>query len=249
MAALSKLVLAATLTLGTLGACGGSSDGPPGPLARHFDDNYIVQVPMDQRQTVVTTQNEWSLAKMKNAKAEADFNDSTTAINLARNDLKASRIAVDTANLQKKTAAASNDNNKINTAAKDAQTAEHLAKAAEARVKFLEAYQQLLKAQWRMAQEEMYWSEAKYELAKSQLAQKNNVSPKGVDYKWYPEQEQARAKRAESWRAKLGERQSNAKSSHETWLQLQKQADTENGHQSALPDPMATATPPAESSN
>ena len=43
----------------------------------------------------------------------------------------------------------------------------------------------------------MYWREAQYELAKAQLAQKNNIAPKGVQYDWFPKQEtgarQARA--------------------------------------------------------
>lgn len=236
MGALSKLVLAGSLLLG---ACGGSSDSPPGPLARHFDDMYIAQVPMDQRQEVVNSQNDWSLAKMQNAKAEADFNDSTTAITLARNDLAASKIAVNSAMTNKKAAQASNDNNKINQAVKDEQTAEHLQKAAEARVKFLEAWRDYLKTQWRFAQEDMYWKESRYELAKSKLAQKNNVSPKGVDYKWYGPQEEERGKRATNWKGKLADKKNAAKSAHDNWATLQKNADTENGHPTSLPDPMS----------
>jgi predicted CXXCH cytochrome family protein len=36
---------------------------------------------------------------------------------------------------------------------------------------------------------------AQFELAKSQVAQKANKSPKGVDYNWFPGQEQSRSKR------------------------------------------------------
>ncbi len=238
MAALSKFLFAATLALG---ACGGSSDSPPGPLAKHFDDMYIAQIPLDQKTAIVQTQNDWSLAKMQNAKAEADYNDSATTISVARNDLKASRLGVDSAISQKKSAQASNDNNRINQATKDEQVAEHLAKAAEARVKFLEAYRDYLKVVWREAQELMYWREAQYELAKSSLAKKSNIAPKGVSYDWYTQQEQERGKRATTWKGKLGDKMKATQASHDNWLKLQKTADTENGHPSALPDPMAPA--------
>ena len=238
MAALSKLFLACTLALA---ACGGSSDSPPGPLAKHFDDMYIAQIPLDQKTAVVSTQNDWSLAKMQQAKAEADFNDSATAIQVAQNDLKASRLAVDSAISQKKSAQASNDNNRINQSTKDEQVAEHLSKAAEARVKYLQAYREYLKVVWRASQENMYWREAQYELAKRTLAQKSNISPKGVSYDWYKSQEQERGKRAATWKAKLSDKHQATLASRDNWLKLQKTADTENGHPSALPDPMATA--------
>ena len=238
MAALSKLLVVWTLAIA---ACGGSSDTPPGPLGKHFDDMYIAQIPLDQKTQVVSTQNDWSLAKMQQAKAEADYNESATAIQVAQNDLKASRLAVDSAISQKKSAQASSDNNRINQSTKDEQVAEHLSKAAEARVKYLQAYREYLKVVWRTAQENMYWREAQYELAKSSLAQKSNVSPKGVKYEWYPQQEQERGKRATTWKGKLGDKQKATQASRDNWLKLQKTADTENGHPSALPDPMATA--------
>lgn len=239
MAALSKLLVVWTLAIA---ACGGSSDSPPGPLGKHFDDMYIAQIPLDQKTQVVSTQNDWSLAKMQQAKAEADYNDSATAIQVARNDLKASRLAVDSAISQKKSAQASNDNNRINQSTKDEQVAEHLSKAAEARVKYLEAYRDYLKVVWRNSQENMYWREAQYELAKSSLAQKSNISPKGVKYEWYQQQEQERGKRAATWKDKLGDKQKATMASRDNWLKLQKAADTENGHPSSLPDPMAPAT-------
>ena len=236
MAALSKILVVCALLFG---ACGGSSDTPPGPLGKHFDDMYIAQIPLDQKTQVVQTQNDWSLAKMAQAKAEADYNDSATVISVARNDLKASRLGVDSAISQKKSAQSSNDNNRINQATKDEQVAEHLSKAAEARVKFLEAYRDYLKVVWRQSQEMMYWREAQYELAKSSLAQKTNISPKGVKFEWYQSQEKERGSRAATWKGKLGDKQKQTQASHDNWVKLQKTADTENGHPSALPDPMA----------
>src|SRR5437762_4142106 len=95
-------VLAVGVHVGLLGACGGSSDAPPSPHAKHFDDMYIASVPLDQKQSVVTTQNDWSVAKMQNAKAEADYNESNTMMSIVSNDQKAARLGVDSAVAGKK---------------------------------------------------------------------------------------------------------------------------------------------------
>ena len=82
MGALSKIFIAVVM----LAACGGgSSDSPPGPLGTHFDEMHIAQVPLDQKGAVVQTQQDWSVAKMENAKAEADTNKTNTAQRDVRN--------------------------------------------------------------------------------------------------------------------------------------------------------------------
>lgn len=218
---------------------GGSDDSPPTPLARHFDDMFIADVGMDQKQAVLQTQQDYSIAKMENAKAEADYNEATAQLTGVRNDQKGTRLAIDTAISNKKQAESSADNNRINQATKELHAAEQLAKAADARVKYHDAYRNWLKRHWRYTQENMYWREAKFELAKSQLAQKNNKSPKGVDYNWFPTQEQSRGKRVGSAKEKADAERQRAMAARDTWIKLQAGADKENGRPSARPDPMA----------
>jgi hypothetical protein len=242
MRVLSKLFAAGVVSfaLVTTGACGGGADdAPPAPLARHFDDMFIADVALDQKQAVVQTQNDWSIAKMENAKAEADFNEATAQLTVVRNDLKAARLAVDSAVSNKKQAEASADNNRINQATKDLHAAEQAAKAAELRVKYYEAYRNYLKRNWRYAQENMYWREAKYELAKSQVAQRANKSPRGVDYNWFPAQEAERAKRVQAAKAKADAERQKALAARDAWLKQQQISDRENGRSNNLPDPMA----------
>ena len=75
-------------------------------------------------------------------------------------------------------------------------------------MKYFEAYRDYLKRYWRYTQENMYWREAQYELAKAQLAKKNNIAPKGVDYDDFPKQERRRAsKRAQSREAEARSRE------------------------------------------
>jgi hypothetical protein len=230
-------VLASALALG---ACGGSQDAPPGPLAQHFDDMYIAAIPLDQKQPVVQSQNDWSLAKMENAKAEADLNESTTQLTVVRNDQKATKLAVDSAVSNKKSADASADTNRINQAAKDLHTAEDLAKAADDRVKYFEAYRDYLKLVLRHAQENMYWREAQYENAKAQLGQKSNIAPKGVSYDAFPKQEQERSKRAASAKDRADSQRGRAQSARENWLKAQETADREAGRSTNLPDPLGS---------
>jgi hypothetical protein len=240
MRSLSKIfAIAVVAVIVELGACGGASDSPPGPLAKHFDDMYIAAIPLDQKQSVVQSQNDWSVAKMENAKAEADFNESTTQLQVARNDQKAAKLGVDSAVSNKKSAEASADTNRINQATKDLHTAEDLAKAADERVKYIEAYREYLKTTLRYAQENMYWREAQYELAKAQLGQKNSIAPKGVTYDSFPQQEQERGKRTSAAKERVDASKQRVMSARENWVKAQEAADRESGHPANLPDPMA----------
>jgi len=205
---------------------------------------YIAAIPIDQQKGALEAQHEWAVSKAENAKAEADFNESTTQLGVARNDLKATKLAVDSAISTKKSAEQSADTNRINAAQRDLHTAEDLSKAAEARVKYLYTYRNYLKRYWRYTQENMYWHEAQYEAAKGQLAKQHNIAPNNVQYDWFPKQAEERQKRTQSSREKAEDDKQHTVSVRADWLKIQDQGDKENGHQSALWDPMAPAAAP-----
>jgi hypothetical protein len=232
----------ASLFLLITAACGGPKDSPPGPLSKHFDDMYIAAVPLEQKQQVVQTQNDWSLAKMENAKAEADIQSVNTLLDVSHNDQKAAHLAYDSANSQMKDAEKSADMNRINQSKKDLHTAEDMIKAADARTAYLDAYKSYLSRQLRYAQENMYAKEAAYELAKSQLGQKNNIAPKGIVYADFPSQADERAKRVGGAKDKAEGEKHHALDMRDAWMRAQKQADSENGKQTNLPDPMGAPT-------
>lgn len=243
MRALSKIFAVAVIAV--LTACGGSSDSAPKPLSNRYDDMYIAQVPLDQKQAIVTAQNDWSVAKMENAKAEADYNEIDAQLRVVKNDQQSAKIQIDSALQNKKMAEASNDTNKMSAAANDLRSAELAKKAADARVKYYEAYRGYLKKHMRYTQENMYWREAQFELAKAQLGQSNNVAPKGVNYDSFPKQEQDRAKRAREAQNKANSEKSKAISAREAWLREQAEADKAAGRASGFPDPMASQAQPA----
>ena len=223
-----------------LGACGGgAADAPPGPLGTHFDDMYIARIAPADKPDVGKTEQDWALARSENAKSDADLNEVNTQLTVVRNEQKAAKLGVDSAVTNKKSADASADTNRINQAAKDLHTAEDLAKAADARVKYYEAYRDFMQRQLRYTQEVMYWREAQYELAKAQTAQKNSIAPKGVSYDTFPKQEQERSRRSTAAKERLDLEKQRAMSARDNWLKAQEIADRENGHPSNLPDPLA----------
>lgn len=200
---------------------------------------FIADVDTSLQQGVFDSQREWSKAKAENANAESDYNEASVQLTAVQNEHKGAKLAVDTAVANKKAAEQSADNNRINQATKELHGAEAAEKAAKARVKYYEAYRAWLKKHWRYTQENMYWKESQYELTKSTLAQRNNKSPKGVDYNWFPKQEQDRGKRVQSAKAKADQEKTKAASARDTWLKAQSVADKETGKTSNLPDPLA----------
>jgi hypothetical protein len=238
MRAPSKILVIAVLLAASELACGGASDSPPGPLAKHFDDMYIAAIPPGQKPSVVQSQQDWSVARMENAKAEADLNESATLLSIAQNDQKAAKLGVDSAVSSKKSADASADTNRVNQATRDLHNAEVVAKAADARVKYIEAYRAYLQVVLRHAQENMYWREAQYEAAKAEVGKANNIAPKGVTYDAFSKQQDERKKRADASRSRLESEKSRAMSARETWKQAQETANRDTGRPASFTDPM-----------
>lgn len=246
MRLLSKIFAIGVAVSVAAGCGGGSSDSPPTPLQRKFDEIHVAKFTLEQKANIVKTRNDWEIARMENANAEAQMNEANTQIGIVRNEQKAAKLAVDNAVTNKKAADASADTNRINAATKELRTAELALRAAEARTRYFEAYREYLKRLVRYTAETMYWREAQFESAKAQLAQQNSIAPKGVDYAWYPRQEAERGKRAEAARGKVDGEKARAQSARDNWLQQQQAADQASGKPSSLPDPMAPpAQPPA----
>jgi hypothetical protein len=201
---------------------------------------YIARIPLDQKQSVVTTNNDYSVAKMESATAQAQFEETDSQLHQAKNDVAAAKLQVDSAVSAKKMADQSADQNRVNQSVKDLHTAEDLQKAAQARVTYLTDYHNYMKTYWRYTQENQYWREAQFETAKAQIAKQNNIAPKGVNYDDFPKQADARSKRTQSSQERAQKAKEHVMSSRDAWMKIQHQADTESGKQTALWDPMAT---------
>jgi hypothetical protein len=244
MRALSKIFAIGLISL--LAACGGGDeDSPPGPLASHFEMKHIIQVDTAQQTAALDAQREWNLAQAREGKAKADYDEMATRISTARNDRAKAKLEVDTAISNKKLAEASSDTNKLNAAQKELRTAELAVKAADARIRYYEAYRNWMKVSWRNESATMYWREAQFELAKAEIAQKNNIAPKGITFAAFPKQEAERNKRAQAEKQKAESSRGKAASAREEWLKAQQTADQASGTPSQFADPMGTSAAPA----
>lgn len=233
--------LLCALGVGGLGCGGGNDDVRPGPLSARLDMMHVASVAMDQKQAMLQAQNEWTIAQAENAKAEADYNAITAQMTVVRNDREKAKLEVSSAASNKKTADASSDTNKINAAEKELRSAELGVKAADARIRYYDAYKGYLLRHWRWTEEHMYWKEAQFELSKAQLAQKNNISPKGVTLDSFGKQEADRSKRAAVAKGKVDAEKNKASGAREEWLRAQQTADQAKGQPSSFPDPMLSA--------
>jgi hypothetical protein len=200
---------------------------------------YIARIPLDQKGNVVETQNQWSIAKMENANAEANEQEADGQVRQAKNDYSAAKLAVDSAITAKKSAEQSADMNRMNNAQKDLKAAEDSANAAKLRVAYFEAYRNYLKLYHRYTAHNMYWREAQYESAKATLAKQNNIAPKGVNYEDFPKQLEARGKKTQSAKEKAEQLKSKAVEKRQGWLTAQQAADKQTGRTGELYDPMA----------
>jgi hypothetical protein len=237
MRGLIQLILSSSLVFAF--GCG-ASDEPPKPLASHYDDMYIAGVPLDQKQSMIQTQQDWNVARMQNANADAQEKEAESQLHQAHNDSKATALGVDSATSNKKSADASGDMNRVNQATKDLNTARDLAKAADARVHYLEAYVHYMRRYVRWTQENMYFREAQFESAKAQVGQKNNIAPKGVVYDSFGKQTENREHRTSSSKSTYEGMRHDTENARDNWLKVQTQADSENGHPGTYWDPLAT---------
>ena len=199
---------------------------------------YIARIPLDQKGSVVETQNRWSVAKMENANAEANEQEADGQVHQAQNDHKAAKLAVDSAISAKKSAEASADMNRINNAQKDLVGAEDSEKAAATRVKYFDQWRNYLRRYHRYTLENMYWLEAQYENAKATLAKQNNIAPKGIVFDDFPKQTTDREKRTNKAKERAETEKAKTMTARSNWLSAQSIADKVTGRSGGLFDPM-----------
>lgn len=235
----ASFVFALGIALGAGAACGGSSDGPPPPLGKHFQDSFIAGLPVDQQTEVIKTQSDYNVAQREKAKAEADLREQQLQLDVAKNEARAAKLDLDSATSNLKAAETSADRNRINDATRAKRGAELSRNAADERVKYYTAYGAYLKKQMRYTEENTYWREAQYELAKARLAQKNNIAPAGFNHQDYVQQEEQRNKRTSTARSKVDDAKGSALSARQKWIVIQGEADKTLGKQSQFPDPMS----------
>lgn len=235
---LAQVVLAGALAAGAA-ACGGPSDPPPRPLSKHFDDVFLAQVPLEQREAELQAKQAYDRAVLEKAKAEADLKEARVQLDVARNERDAARLDVKSAESRAAAAKQSADMTRVNEADKEVKTAKLAADAADKRYTYLQAYEQWLKKLIRYTEHHAYWREAQYELAQARIAQQNNIQPQGFKPDDYVKQEAERAKKVSQAKDQAEREKATAMGRRKEWLALQGEADKMLGKQSQFPDPLA----------
>jgi hypothetical protein len=236
---LSRHIAAAFVAsaLATAPACGGASDPKPMPVKKHFDDMHIAQVEIAEKQNVVQAQNDFSIAKMEHAKAEADFNEVRTKIKIAENERDQALLSEKSAGHEKKSADDSSDMNRVNSAMRSKRAAELSRKAADEKVSYLKEYRNYLQKHMLYTEWNRYAAEARFELAKAKVAQAKNIRPKDFEIADYEKQYKQRADGAKKAHSKAETAKKKAETKKKKWQALVNEANKAGGsgkEQSAL---------------
>jgi hypothetical protein len=154
---------------------------------------------------------------MERAKAEADYNESGTKIDIAKNERDQAILSEKSAAAEKKAADGSNDLTRINAASAEMRRAELARKAADEKVSWLNADRGYLKKWLRYTTENMYAAEAKFELAKARVAQQRNIRPPGFELGRFEKQNTERSERAQRERAKAMQEKEKSDARRKQW--------------------------------
>jgi hypothetical protein len=193
--------LIAVAVLGVLVACGGGGDPGPQPLSHHFEDYLIAPVNVGEKQAVFKAQNDYHIAKGEFVTTQTRLDDNATRRAVAENEIKQARLDEDSANSRMKNAEASGDMNRVNAVKSEIRAAEVRRQASEQKVRAVKAERKYLEKHLRYAEEQMYAEEAKFELAKAEVAVAKNIRPKNFQMADYKEQYADRSRRAQRARA------------------------------------------------
>lgn len=161
------MTLALAFGLG-LGAC---SSAPKYVI----DDNLLAQIPINEKQGVLNAQQDASVAKEEMRKAEADLVAVNRDLDLADNEYKQTKLALDSAEINQK--AAQGDLNRKAGADRDVQIAKMGKRAADAKVSYFEKKKKWIKADRDAGEAHHTSALAAIELEKARIAVAHNMKP------------------------------------------------------------------------
>ena len=191
--------LVSILALAAVG-CGASPQRGPQPLKYHFKEQHIAVVAVDQKKEMQEAKADHERAVQEKVKAEADYADSKGKLDAARSEAARARQQKESAASKKSAAKKSDDFEQINLALRDERVAEVTVRAAEQKVAMLEARRAWLKTYLRFTAENVYSTEARYELAKARVARANNIAPPDFAFQAFVDQHEQRRRTADRTR-------------------------------------------------
>lgn len=234
---MSRFVLSAALLWG---ACGGG-ESAPGPLRHTLDDMHLASVPLSEKQTVIQAKQEYDVALMEKAKAEADYQDLQTKLEIAHNEAEQAEIAERSAITEKEAADRSADLNRKNDAERNLRAAQLGRRAADAKLTFLKAQRQWLKKLIRWGQHNAYAKQAKLELEKARIAQARNIRPAGFELGNFERQYKERSEAAQRAKHEADKDRERVTALQKEWESKVREWESARGIKPAAPPPAAGA--------
>jgi hypothetical protein len=204
MMRLAWIALAALVT-----ACGGTSGATgPRPLRYHFKEQYLARAPAESRNDMKAALLAYDRARQESRKAASDHARSKRELDAARAEASRAHGQKESADSRREAAEnAENNFQQLNLATRDQRVAEVTARAADQKVKMLEARQSFLEKWAAYTRENVFAAESRYELEKAKVARANNIAPPDFAYQVYVDQYQQRRKKADQLKgAAEGER-------------------------------------------
>ena len=141
------------------------------------DDATLAQIPLAEKQGVMSAQSDQNQAREELRKASADYDQVDRDLDIASNEYKAAKLSLDTAKLNAKSAEQSGDLNRKNTAERDVHVAEMGVKAADAKVDWLSKKRKLHKREREAAEAHVAAADSKVELEKAKIAEQKGIKP------------------------------------------------------------------------
>src|SRR5687767_7398909 len=132
---MSRLLVLSAL----LAACGGGAPSTGGKLKYTLDEMHIASVAVEQKTAILEAKNELERVRMEQQTHEAQLSDVKSKIDIAKNEEKQDKLALDSVKKEKSEADKSSDRTRINNADRELRAAELGKNAAEAKVSFLKA--------------------------------------------------------------------------------------------------------------
>lgn len=208
--------LAWILVLALAGCGGASTAARPKPLQYHFKEHHLAKVPDADKQAMRAARAAYERARQESRKAESDHAGTRRALEAARREASRAHGQKDAADSQRAASEESKDWKAKNQAVRDQRVAEVTARAADQKVKMLEARRDWLETWLAYTRENVFAAEAKFELAKAEVARAHNIAPPDFAYQAFVDQYETRRARAEKLKGP-------AAGQKETWLAEQKE--------------------------
>jgi|GEM_PF-2523671 len=140
-----------------------------------IDDALLAQIPINEKQGVLNAQNDANVAKEEMRKAESDLISVNRDLDLADNEYKQTKLALDSAEINQK--GAQGDLNRKATADRDVQIAKMGKRSADAKVSYFEKKKKWIKADRDAAEAHHTAALAAIELEKARIAVAHNMKP------------------------------------------------------------------------